>query len=101
VRFEAWSSIMPAGGGYDVVPRVIRTEFVARWEAQPDEARERAEELSGEIMGSVRQGRQHEVTPFTGQTAGLIHELLPAGEIVRRMVREAEEALAAAQELLG
>jgi enoyl-[acyl-carrier protein] reductase II len=101
VRFEAWSAIMPAGSGYDVVPRVIRTEFVARWEGQPDEARKRADELSGEILGSVREGRQHEVTPFTGQTAGLIHELLPAAEIVRRMVSEAEQALAAAQELRG
>jgi NAD(P)H-dependent flavin oxidoreductase YrpB (nitropropane dioxygenase family) len=101
VRFEAWRAIMPAASGYDVVPRVIRTEFVTRWEGQPDEARERAEELSGEIMGSVQQGRQHEVTPFAGQTAGLIHELLPAGEIVRRMVSEAEQALAAAQELRG
>jgi enoyl-[acyl-carrier protein] reductase II len=33
------------------------------------------------------------VTPFTGQTAGLIHDVLPAGEIVRRMVNEAEQAL--------
>jgi enoyl-[acyl-carrier protein] reductase II len=48
-------------------------------------------------MGSVRRGRPDELTPFTGQTAGLIAELLPAGEIVRRMVAEAEEALRRAQ----
>jgi enoyl-[acyl-carrier protein] reductase II len=99
VRFEAWSAIMPAGSGYDVVPRVIRTEFVARWEGAPDEAREHAEELSAEVMASVREGRQHEVTPFTGQTAGLIHDVVPAAEIVRRMVSEAEQALAAAAAL--
>ena len=64
-----------------------------------DEARERAEELGAQIMATVREGRQHEMTPFTGQTAGLIRELLPAGEIVRRMVSEAEEALAAAAAL--
>src|ERR671929_1940469 len=30
VRFEAWRTIMPpVPGGYDVVPRVIRTDFVA------------------------------------------------------------------------
>jgi enoyl-[acyl-carrier protein] reductase II len=50
-------------------------------------------------MASVREGRQHEMTPFTGQTAGLIRELLPAAEIVRRLVSEAEEALAAAAAL--
>jgi enoyl-[acyl-carrier protein] reductase II len=92
VRFDAWSSIMPASG-YEVVPRVIRTEFVARWEGQAGEAIEQAEQLRTEIMSSVQQGRQHEVTPFTGQIAGLIHELLPAAEIVRRMVSEAEQAL--------
>jgi enoyl-[acyl-carrier protein] reductase II len=96
VRFETWSAIMPATG-YEVVPRVIRTEFVSRWEGQADEARGQAEQLRAEIMSSVSQGRQHEVTPFTGQSAGLISELLPAGEIVRRMVSEAEQALAAVQ----
>jgi enoyl-[acyl-carrier protein] reductase II len=99
VRFGTWNEIMPAAGGYGVVPRVIRTEFVARWEGQSEEARELAEELGAQIMASVREGRQHEMTPFTGQTAGLIRELLPAREIVRRMVSEAEEALAAAAAL--
>ena len=93
VRFETWSSIMPETSGYDVVPRVIRTDFVTRWERQADEAREQAEELRDHVLTAAREGRQHEATPFAGQTAGLIHELLPAGEIVRRMVAEAEEAL--------
>jgi enoyl-[acyl-carrier protein] reductase II len=96
VRFQTWSEIMPAGGGYGVVPRVIRTDFVTRWERAPDEARAQAEQLGSQIMASVREGRQHEMTPFTGQTAGLIRELLPAAEIVRRMVSEAERALDAA-----
>jgi enoyl-[acyl-carrier protein] reductase II len=100
VRFEAWKAIMPAGqGGYDVVPRVIRTDFVARWERQPDEAREHAKELWAQVMATVQEGRQHEATPFTGQTAGLIHDVLPAGEIVRRMVTEAEQALEQARAL--
>jgi nitronate monooxygenase/enoyl-[acyl-carrier protein] reductase II len=94
VRFETWSAIMPpAAGGYDVVPRVIRTDFVAEWEGRAGEAAEQAERLRDAIMGSVRRGRPDELTPFTGQTAGLVHEVLPAGEIVRAMVAEAEEAL--------
>lgn len=100
VRFETWSAIMPASG-YEVVPRVIRTEFIARWEGRDAEALEQAEQLRAEIMSAIQQGRQHEVTPFTGQTAGLIHDLPSAGEIVRRMVSEAEEALAAASALRG
>jgi enoyl-[acyl-carrier protein] reductase II len=93
VRFTTWSSIMPPGDGYDVVPRVIRTEFVAEWEHRPVEAGDQAETLRGQIMESIAAGRPHELTPFGGQSAGLIGELLPAGEIVRRLVVEAEEAL--------
>jgi enoyl-[acyl-carrier protein] reductase II len=94
VRFEAWSEIMPPGdGGYDVVPRVIRTEFVTRW-GRDEDAREHAASLRGEIMASIQENRPHELTPFTGQSAGLIHDVLPAAEIVRGMVSEAQEALA-------
>jgi enoyl-[acyl-carrier protein] reductase II len=93
VRFETWGAIMPPGSGYDVVPRVIRTDFVAEWEGQAEEAGRQAERLTAEIMAAVQQRRPHELTPFTGQTAGMIGELLPAAEIVRRMVAGAEDAL--------
>jgi enoyl-[acyl-carrier protein] reductase II len=94
VRFEAWSAIMPSSeAGYDVVPRVIRTDFVAEWERQPEEARGQADRLRAEIMGSIRRGQPHELTPFAGQSAGLIRDVLPAAEVVRGMVREAEAAL--------
>jgi hypothetical protein len=31
---------------------------------------------------------------WAGESAGLVHEILPAGEIVRRIAAEADEALA-------
>jgi enoyl-[acyl-carrier protein] reductase II len=94
VRFEAWGAIMPSGGsGYDVVPRVIRTDFVAEWERRPDDAGREADRLRAEIMASVEQRRPHDLTPFSGQTAGLIRDVMPAAEIVRGMVAEAEDAL--------
>lgn len=92
VRFETWSAIMPATG-YDVVPRVIRTPFVDAWRGRSAEAAELATELRFEIMGAVRAGRPEIYAPFTGQTAGLIDEVLPAGEIVRRMAAGAVAAL--------
>jgi enoyl-[acyl-carrier protein] reductase II len=102
VRFATWSEIMPPrGGGYEVVPRVIRTAFVAEWERRPDAARDAAERLRGEIMAAIRDGRPHELTPFTGQSAGLVHDVRPAAEIVDEMVAEAERALAAATAGLG
>jgi nitronate monooxygenase/enoyl-[acyl-carrier protein] reductase II len=95
VRFESWSSIMgPAGpAGYDVVPRVIRTDFVREWESRPAEAAAEAERLRGEIMDALREDRTHEVVAFTGQTAGLIRDLQPAAKIVKKLVTEAERAL--------
>lgn len=97
VRFETWGAFMPARpGSYDVVPRVIRSEFVAKWEHQPDEAGRQADRLREEMMAAMQEGSAYKLTPFTGQTAGLVDEVLPAAEIVRSMVSEAEEALAGA-----
>jgi enoyl-[acyl-carrier protein] reductase II len=94
VRFEAWGAIMPPSeGGYDVVPRVIRTDFVAAWEGRREEAGRRAESLREEIMAAVRERRPHELTPFSGQSAGLVHDILPAAEILRTLARDAELAL--------
>ena len=46
----------------------------------------------GEVLAAVQQGRLHELVPVAGQSAGLIRDILPAGEIVRRMVAEAQQA---------
>jgi enoyl-[acyl-carrier protein] reductase II len=94
VRFEAWGAIMPPSErGYDVVPRAIRTEFVAAWEGRHEEARQEADRLRAEIMASITEGRPHELTPFAGQSAGLVEDVRPAAEIVRAMASEAEQAL--------
>ncbi|MDQ5829375.1 MAG: nitronate monooxygenase [Actinomycetota bacterium] len=102
VRFEVWKEIFPptSEGAYETVPRVMRTAFVEEWQRRPEEARREAERLRGELMSVVRERRPHELVPFTGQTAGMIDEILPAGEIVRTMVSEAEEALLAASQFL-
>ena len=95
VRFETWGAIVPppAPGAYNVVPRVIRTEFVSRWESRPDEAAGESERLLAEIMAAVGEGRTHEILPFTGQTAGLIRDVQPAAKIVKDLVAEAERAV--------
>jgi nitronate monooxygenase/enoyl-[acyl-carrier protein] reductase II len=100
VRFQQWETIMPSRpGGYEVVPRVIRTDFVAEWETRPEEAREQADRLRGEIMASIQEQRPHELTPFTGQTAGLIDKVRPAGDIVRSIMAEAQTAIEGAAAL--
>jgi enoyl-[acyl-carrier protein] reductase II len=103
VRFEVFKEILPSTSdrAYDTVPRVLRTSFVEEWQRRPEEARREAERLRTEIMSAVQQRRPHELVPFTGQTAGLIRDILPAAEIVRTMITEAEQALERASTLRG
>jgi enoyl-[acyl-carrier protein] reductase II len=95
LRLTFWQEIFGTSSprAYDVVPRALRTPFTEHWLARPDEAHAQAERLTGEIVSALRTGTIHELSPFTGQTAGLIHEILPAAEIVQRIAKEAEDAL--------
>ena len=102
IKVEFADHVFPAPsreGGYGTLPRVLRTPFVERWNRHQEEAEREAERLSDELVTAVRQGRGHELVPFTGQTAGMIHEILSAGQIVHELVREAEEALRLAASL--
>jgi len=47
---------------------------------------------------AIRGRSTHELLPFSGHTAGMVHDILPAREIVQRMVAEAELALRGAAE---
>lgn len=100
VRFEAWEEIFPPTGGsaYATVPRVLRTPFVREWSGRTEDARGQAERLREEIRSAIRTRTTHELLPFTGQTAGLVRDVLPAREIVDGMVSEAELALKRAGE---
>lgn len=92
----------PAGyGGYSTTPPVLATPFVAEWSARPADVPAEAANLRDELMLSLRTGKAHELVPFTGQTAGLVREVLPAAELVRRLVADTEKHLRAAPSLLG
>jgi nitronate monooxygenase/enoyl-[acyl-carrier protein] reductase II len=95
VKVEFWSDIFPsqAPGSYDVAPRAIRTSFIETWQQRRNEVKQHADRLRIDIMSAMGQNRVHELAPFTGQIAGAIHGILPAGEIVRNMAAEAEEVL--------
>ncbi len=102
VKVELWNALMPVPGrgGYGTVPRAVRTPFVERWAGRQVEE-EQLEALRGELLAAMPAGRFHEYVPFAGESAGLIHEILPAGEIVARLVAEAEAALARMAALLA
>jgi enoyl-[acyl-carrier protein] reductase II len=82
-------------------PRALRTSFIEEWnQKSSDEIKSQAEQLRNTIMTGIKEGKSHELVPFTGQSAGLIHEILPAAEIIRNIVKEAEETIKSASSKL-
>lgn len=70
------------------VPRALSTPLIEQLRDDPDAVDSAVTGLR--IRESVLAGRGDEYLPFAGQSAGLIDEVLPAGEIVRRVLAEAE-----------
>ncbi len=101
VRFGAWEEIFPpAEGSYPVVPRALRTEFLDdHW--RRDDARANAQEARAAIGQAVQQRAPESLVPFTGQSAGLVHDVRPAGEIVRQLVQEAQAAAAVLSDVIS
>lgn len=99
VRATVWDSIFPkpGNGAFEVVPRALETEFLRRWQADPRSAAAEAGRLATAVREGIRAGRMEEFVPFTGQSAGIIHDVVPAALIVSRLVEQAEAALQDAQ----
>ncbi len=102
VKVEVLNDIMPMPGsyGYGTVLRALRTSFIDTWQQRRDEAKRDAERLRSEVLPILTQGRLHELFPGAGQSAGLIRDIVPAGEIVRRIASEARQALERSSKLL-
>jgi nitronate monooxygenase/enoyl-[acyl-carrier protein] reductase II len=44
----------------------------------------------------VRENRGHDLLPFTGQSAGLVHDIPSAADLVARLIAEAASSLESA-----
>lgn len=95
VKAPVWDRIFPkpANGAFDVVPRALETGFLRKWGPDEDGAAARAADLRQEVVDGIQHGRMEEFVPFGGQSAGLIREILPAAEIVSRLIEQATDAL--------
>ena len=80
--------------GGEAEPRALHTPLVDHLREHPEWVDPPS--MAPRLQAAVQAGGGHEYLPFAGQSTGLIDEVLPAGEIVRRVVAEAEAALAAA-----
>ena len=95
IKVEFANDIMPSlgNGGYnEALPRSLHTPFIDEWnQRSKEEVKRQAVRLGKEFAGSMI---------IAGQCAGLINDVKPAAEIIRRMVKEAEESLQTATNLV-
>jgi nitronate monooxygenase/enoyl-[acyl-carrier protein] reductase II len=73
--------------------RAIRNEFLTDWGDRPEEAAAHAAELGPRIFTALATADLTTFPPMAGQGVGVITDVVPAGEIVRRTMAEAEAAL--------
>jgi nitronate monooxygenase/enoyl-[acyl-carrier protein] reductase II len=94
-KFAAWNlAVPPAEGDYFTIPSTIATPFTRAWQEAERLGGLDVDDLRQRIAGAVTEGRLAELVPMAGQSAGLIPSVLPAAEIIREIIADAEAALA-------
>lgn len=73
--------------------RSRRNAFIERWAGREWELRARQPEVGAALDRARETGDVDNASLLIGQDAGLIHDIPPAGEIVERLVAEAESLL--------
>ena len=78
----------PGTVGYGTRVRLLRTEFVERWEERVDEVTADPKPVLAELIEADAAGDRERLLVVGGQSAGLIATVEPAGDIVRALVAE-------------
>jgi nitronate monooxygenase/enoyl-[acyl-carrier protein] reductase II len=86
----------PGTVGYGTRVRLLRTEFIERWEERASELADDPTPALAEIAEAMAAGDREDLLVVGGQSAGLIDHVEPAGEIVRTLLAEARDTLAEA-----
>lgn len=73
--------------------RVKRTRFVEEWLGREPELRRRREQVRARLAEARERGDEEYWTMWVGQSAGLVHAVVPAGELVRSIVADAEAVI--------
>jgi nitronate monooxygenase/enoyl-[acyl-carrier protein] reductase II len=85
--------------GVPFAPRALRTELIERLESDA-EAVDPAD-VGRALLAAVRAGGGHDLMPFSGQSVELVHDIVPAAELVERIVAQTRQALARATIFAG
>jgi len=73
--------------------RSRRNKFIERWAGREWYLRQNRAEAHARLQAARRNGEVDEGPLSMGQDAGLIHDIVPAGDIVTRIAQEADEIL--------
>ena len=73
--------------------RTLRNALVERWLGRESELRSQAAEAGAKLQEARRRGDIDEMALYAGEVVGLIKDLPAAGDLVERIVREAEALL--------
>lgn len=74
--------------------RSRRNRFIERWAGREWLLRQRQAETIAKVRAARKEGDINEAPLSMGQDAGLIHDIAPAADIVRRIAEDAERILA-------
>jgi nitronate monooxygenase len=77
--------------------RVLRNAFTERWHGREEELRAAADEEAIKYRQAWLEGDPDNSNTFIGEAVGLIKSIEPAGEVLQRMARKAEELLSGAR----
>jgi nitronate monooxygenase len=83
-----------------IAPRVLRSQFTEAWTGRDDELRAKVNEMAPLAFVMELAGNGNAIN-FAGESAGLIDAILPAAEVVRRTVAEAEHHLSNVAAIVG
>lgn len=73
--------------------RTLRNRHVGRWLGNEAELEARAETIGPKYVAARERGDFDIAAVIAGESCALVHDIPPAGEIVRRTVAEAERLL--------
>lgn len=76
------------------IVRTIRHPLIERWAERQQEWDDAADQVRPSLEAAVAAGD----LVLAGESAGLVHDIVPAGELVSRIVHQARELLAAAKD---
>jgi enoyl-[acyl-carrier protein] reductase II len=97
VQSDVMNSLSPNPGtvGYGTRVRLLRTEYIRRWEDRAAEVEADPAPALAELVDAAAAGDQEQLIVVGGQSAGLIKHIDPAAAVIRDLVTETRAALAA------